>query len=463
MTLWEHDASGLIDAYRAGGADPVAVLETALARIARLDPALNAFVALNPRAGAEAAASAARWRAGAPMGPLDGAPVAVKDNLAVAGMPARWGSAAFPDAPLEAEELPVARLRAAGAIVIGKTNTPEFAVEGYTGNALFGDTGNPWNPALTPGGSSGGSVAAVASGMAALALGTDGGGSLRRPAAYGGLFSLKAGIGRYARAGGLPQVLLDMEVVGGLARSARDLALLDRVLSGPDRRDPRSRAQVRAAPTPERPRILFVERLGDAPLDPAIAGRLRAAAAALADDGCAVTAGAPPFDIAPLAAAWPEIGRIGLARLAETLPGFARASAKYRVMAEDGARAPATRLLAILEEIDRLRAAAGAAFAHWDLILTPACAAQPWPKGESHLPMIDGQPVGPRGHAVYTGWVNAIGHPALSAPCGRDADGMPVGLHLVGDLGAEPLLLAMAERCERLLGGWRDWPAMALG
>ena len=118
--------------------------------------------------------------------------------------------------------------------------------------------------------------------------------------------------------------------------------------------------------------------------------------------------------------------------------------------------------MAILEEIDRLRAAAGAAFAQWDLILTPACAAQPWPKGETHPPVIDGQPVGPRGHAIYTGWVNAIGHPALSAPCGRDGDGMPVGLQLVGDLGAEPLLLAMAARCERLLGGWRGWPPMAL-
>ena len=462
MKLWEHDTSGLIDAYRAGAADPEAVVDTALARIARLDPALNAFVALNPQARAQARASAARWRTGAPMGPLDGAPVAVKDNLAAAGMPARWGSAAFPEAPLEADELPVARLRAAGAIILGKTNTPEFAVEGYTGNALFGDTGNPWNPALTPGGSSGGSVAAVASGMAPLALGTDGGGSLRRPAAYGGLFSLKAGVGRHARAGGLPQVLLDMEVVGGLTRSARDLALLDAVLTGPDRRDPRSRAQAPAAPLPARPRILFVERFGDAPLDPAIAGRLRAAAAALADDGCAVTAGAPPFDVGPLAAMWSEIGAIGLARLAQTLPGFARASAKYRAIAAEGARAPATRLLAILEEIDRLRAAAGAAFAQWDLILNPACAAQPWPKGETHPPVIDGQPVGPRGHAIYTGWVNAIGHPALCAPCGRDGDGMPVGLQLVGDLGAEPLLLAMAARCERLLGGWRGWPPMAL-
>ncbi|MGF1658262.1 MAG: amidase [Rubrimonas sp.] len=459
--LWTLDAAGLVEAYRAGSADPVEALEAARDRIARLDPALGAFVAPNPQARAEAEASAARWRAGAPLGTLDGVPVALKDNLAARGMPARWGGPTFPDAPLAQDELPVARLRAAGAVALGKTNTPEFAVEGYTGNALFGDTGNPWAPDLTPGGSSGGSVAAVAAGMATLALGTDGGGSLRRPAAYCGLFSLKAGIGRYARAGGLPQVLLDMEVVGGLTRSARDLALLDAVLAGPDRRDPRARAQAPEAPVPQRPRILFVERFGDAPLDPVIAARLREAAAALAADGCAVTEGALPFDVAPLSAMWPEIAKIGLARLAETLPGFAQASPKYRAMADEGAALPATRLLAIIEEIDRLRSAASRAFAEIDLILTPACAAQPWPKGESHPPEIDGVAVGPRGHAIYTGWVNAIGCPALSAPCGRDAHGSPVGLQLVADLGGEPLLLTMAARCERLFGGWSAWPAMA--
>lgn len=304
-------------------------------------------------------------------------------------------------------------------------------------------------------------MAAVAAGMAPLALGTDGGGSLRRPAAYGGLFGLKAGIGRYARADGLPQLLLDMEVVGGLTRSARDLALLDAVLAGPNRRDPRARAQTLAAAIPTHPRILFVERLGDAPLDPQIAARLRAASAALADDGCVVSEGAMPFDVDRLAGFWPDIGRIGLARLAETLPDFARASPKYRAMAQEGAALPATRLLAILQELERLRAEASRAFADCDLILTPACAAQPWPKGESHPTEIDGQTVGPRGHAVHTGWVNAIGHPALSAPCGADARGLPVGLQLVGDLGAEPLLLTMAERCERLFGGSRGWPAMA--
>ena len=121
---------------------------------------------------------------------------------------------------------------------------------------------------------------------------------------------------------------------------------------------------------------------------------------------------------------------------------------------------------AIVQEIERLRADAGRAFADFDMILTPACAAQPWPRGETHPAIIDDRPVGPRGHAVYTGWVNAIGHPALAAPCGHDSQGLPVGLQLVGDLGAEPLLLAMAGRCERLFGldrGRHAWPAIARG
>ena len=196
---WRLTATELLCAYRAGTLTPAAVLDAALARIARLDPALNAVVALSPTAREEAARSTARWAAGMPRGPLDGVPVMVKDNMIVAGMPATFGSALFADRPQDEDELPIRRLREAGAIVVAKTNTPEFAVEGYTGNRLFGVTRNPFDPDLTPGGSSGGSVAAVAAGFVPLALGTDGGGSTRRPAAYTGLVGLKPGIGAIAR------------------------------------------------------------------------------------------------------------------------------------------------------------------------------------------------------------------------------------------------------------------------
>lgn len=461
--LWQKDAAGLAEAYRGGEANPVEAVRELRARIAAIDPRLNAFVALNERAEAEAAESARRLREGRERGPLEGVPLAIKDNLCVAGMPAAWGSAVFAGRPCTADELPIGRLRAAGAVFLGKTNTPEFAVEGYTGNALFGVTGNPWNPALTPGGSSGGTVTAVAAGLAPAGIGTDGGGSIRRPAAYTGLFGLKPGIGRCPRAGGLPQVLLDFEVVGPLTRSARDLRLVFSVLAGADRADPCSRARMPEVSRPGALRILYAERLGEAPLDPRIRGRVAAAAERLAALGHRVEAGPLPFDLGPLNAGWSMIAQVGLAAMREAVPAMAeRAGARYLALADEGARVPARALWAMLESIGRLRAEVSRFFADWDVVMTPACAARPWPAGESHPETIDGQPVGPRGHAVYTGWVNACGHPAVTLPAGRDGEGMPVGFQLVGDLGSEEMLIDLAEAWEAAGHGWSAWPDVAL-
>src|SRR5205807_6414926 len=158
--------------------------------------------------------SAGRWDSGRPASPLDGVPVTVKDNILVAGMRATWGSRLYRDYVAEEDETPVRRLREAGAVILGKTNVPEFTLHGFTHNAVFGTTGNPWNPALTPGGSSGGAVAAVASGMGALAFGTDGGGSIRRPAAYTGLIGFKPSRDTVRRGKGFPAILHDFEVIG---------------------------------------------------------------------------------------------------------------------------------------------------------------------------------------------------------------------------------------------------------
>src|SRR4029079_1523772 len=158
--------------------------EATLARIEDVNPHLNAIVTLD-LAGARAAADAStrRWRNGEPLGPLDGVPVTIKDSIWVRGLRTTWGSSLYADFIPDSDEAPVARLREAGAVILGKTNVPQFTLQGYTDNCLFGPTRNPWDLALTPGGSSGGAVAAVASGMGPLALGTDGGGSIRRPSA----------------------------------------------------------------------------------------------------------------------------------------------------------------------------------------------------------------------------------------------------------------------------------------
>ena len=238
----------------------------------------------------EAEASARRWREGAARGPLDGVPVTIKDNLSVAGMPATFGSPAYRSfIPVE-DELPVARIRQAGAVVLGKTNLPEFALEGYTDNALFGATGNPFDPALTTGGSTGGGAASVAALYAPVALGTDGGGSLRRPAAHCGLFALKTSIGRIPRRGGLPQLLFDFEVAGALTRTLRDTRTVYETMAATV-----SASAPIAPPEPPLPRpplrILAVEFFGDAPLDPEIGRSFRAFIDRLATHGHDVRAG----------------------------------------------------------------------------------------------------------------------------------------------------------------------------
>ena len=237
---WQLSATGLAAAFAGGKTTPGAHLEQLLARIAELNPELNAIIALDPGVREAAKESTQRIAANRARSALEGVPVTVKDSILVAGLPCTWGSRVFEQYVPALDELPVARLRAAGALILGKTNVSEFTLEGYTWNPLHGVTRNPWNPKLTPGGSSGGAVASVAAGLAPLALGTDGGGSIRRPASHTGLVGLKPSIGRVARGPSLPQILLDMEVIGPIARTVEDAALLYRAIAGPDARDRRS-------------------------------------------------------------------------------------------------------------------------------------------------------------------------------------------------------------------------------
>ncbi|MBD3678542.1 MAG: amidase [Rhodobacteraceae bacterium] len=459
--LWQLGAADLSAAYRSGETDPSEVVSELADRIETLNPVLDAYVALAPDLEAQAEASLRRYRENAPLSHLDGVPIAVKDNLHVAGLPTAWGGATFSGTP-EADELPVARLRAAGAILVGKTNTPEFAVEGYTANARFGVTRNPWDPALTPGGSSGGTVSALAAGLATLGIGTDGGGSTRRPAGHTGLYGLKPTIGRIARAGGLPQVLMDFEVIGPFARSPDDLRLLYSTRAGPDRRDPVSRCVPSFTRLDAPLRVLFVPRLGSHPCDPAILSATRDLARRLAEAGHDVEESDLPLDLAEIDAFWGAFAQIGLAHLRETVPAMhENAGALYLAMADTGAAIPASSLFGAIGAVHRLRAATSRLFGDWDIILMPTAAAQPWSAEQSHPEEIDGQPVGPRGHAIYTGWVNASGHPAIAVPAGFDAAGLPIGCQLIGDLGSEDLLLDVASSLSDPTGTWR-WPELAL-
>ena len=194
--LWKRSAAELSAAYRDGSATPEDALAAVLKRLDAVNPRINAVITLD-RTGAQLAAkeSTQRWKEGHARSPLDGVPITIKDNILVGGLRATWGSRLYADHVPANDEEPVVRLRNAGVVIVGKTNVPEFTLHGTTRNELFGVTRNPFDLALTPGGSSGGAAAAVASGIGPLALGTDGGGSIRRPAAHTGLVGFKPSTG----------------------------------------------------------------------------------------------------------------------------------------------------------------------------------------------------------------------------------------------------------------------------
>lgn len=463
-TLWRLPATELQRRYRDGTLAPRAVVDAVLARCDAVNPRLNAVVARRDDAlRAEADAAGERFARGTPLGPLDGMPLTVKDSLFATGLPTTCGTAALRHHVPAHDELAVARARAGGALIVGKTNVPEFANDGYTANPLFGATGNPWNPALTPGGSSGGAVAAVAAGIAPLAIAQDGGGSIRRPASHTGLVGLKPSLGAWPREHALPGLLLDFDCIGPVARTVADAKLLFDALRGPAAADRHSLAAAQAAAEARRParlRVLYVERLLDQPLDRQIAAGCRGAVDRLAALGFEIDDGPLPLDLSLILEAWPQIGQVGLAAMFGRYPDWeAQASAKYREAAAAGRQVPGHRLWQIIEEVRRLRRDSAGLFEHRDLVVMPAAAALPWPKDEAYPPVIDGREVGPRGHAVYTGWVNAAGLPGLALPAAPSREGLPIGIQLIGPYGGDDLLLQAGAAFEAGAPWANRWPA----
>jgi len=451
---------------RDGSLSASAILDHYLQRIEQLNPALNAIIHVDAEGARKAAAQAdTRFAAKAPIGLLDGIPVAIKDNMLVAGMPCVWGTRLFAGYVADRDELPVRLLRDAGAVIVGKTNVPEFTLRGFTGNPVFGVTGNPWDPELTPGGSSGGSVSAVAAGLVPYSLGTDGGGSIRRPAGYTGIVGLKTTISRIPRADGLPPLLADCEVVGPLARSVDDTRIVMSVIARPHSDDQHSLGfpTIAEEAGPVRPlRILFVERFGDAPVDAEIAAMCREAAQSLEAFGHSVSFGPLPLDLSAISANWQVLANAGLAKLAAEMPDyFGLVTPPFADQARAGEKLAVTDYLAFLDTIAAFRVEAAQLFRDFDIVITPASAANPWPKATQFPPVIEGKDAGPRGHAVFTNWVNACGHPGLSVPAGWNAAGLPVGMQLVGAFGADDILLDLATQYEAA-APWADrWPAMA--
>ncbi len=457
---WQLDAtaqSALLDAREI---TPVDLLEQALARLDALEPVLNAFTHVD-RDGALAAAqlATARQMAGARLSPLDGVPVSVKDNIFVAGLPARWGSLLFRDFVPDRDDICVERLRAAGAVIVGKTTTPELAMSGRTDSRLSGITRSPWDPTLTPGGSSGGASASVAAGVTTLAIGTDMGGSTRLPASYTGLLGMRPSTGRIPRRFGFPATAIDFQVIGPFARTVRDMRLLYGVLAGPDARDPFSQ---RFPPEPnvtDRLRIGWFTAIGDEGATPEVAASVAAAVAGLAGANCEVVPVAAPFDLGALRGFHAVLTAAAAARIVNRFPERWRAETcdNVRAAAERGLALSAAAYVDALDALAAWRADVTAAWGDYDALICPTAAAPAW-RAEDEAP----PGLSPATQGMFGAWINAAGLPGISVPGQPHPDGRPIGVQIVAPFGHDAVVLDLAARLEAQ-APWGDrWPPLAL-
>jgi aspartyl-tRNA(Asn)/glutamyl-tRNA(Gln) amidotransferase subunit A len=441
--LWMCRATELNALLNRNEVSPVEILASVLGRIEAANGAINAFCHVaRTSAGQAALASEARCRQGRRLGPLDGIPVHVKDNLFVGGMPAAWGSLLYKDFAPAQDDLSVAALRASGAVLTGKTNTPEFALSGRTENALFGRTLNPWNTDMTPGGSSGGCAAAVAAGMGPLGLATDAGGSVRRPAGYCGVVGLKTTLGSVPRRHGFMATVHDFQTIGPIARTASDAALLFDVIKGGE-------IGARAESGPMRIGLA----LDDYTLDAAVRERVAAMGALLAEAGHEVEAVAVPWDADEIEYLWTLFSAAGAARIAGRFPEedwVAMASPAIQSLARYGAKIPAAEYVEGLDKLQALRRHADTWFECHTCLITPTSPCTAWPADAAYPQTIGGQGAGARSASVYAAVANAAGLPALSVPVGLDARGLPIGLQILGQRGSDHGLLALGRQVESL-------------
>jgi amidase len=455
----ESSAREMADAVRRREISARELMGLHLARIAERNPQLNAIVSLDEeRARAGAAAADEATARGEELGPLHGLPFAFKDTHDVAGWRTTYGSPLFADHVPEADDLVVARIRAAGAVTIGKTNVPEFATGSHTFNPVFGTTVNPVDPTRSAGGSSGGAACALRAGMVPLADGSDMGGSLRNPASFCGVVGLRPSLGR------VPSWPTDnlwetTSVSGPLARSVDDLALLLSVLAGPDPRVPTALADPGSTFDGISPaglrglRVALSADLGGLlEVDPEVRRVVEAAGARLAAAGAAVEPAYPDLreadDTFRTLRAWTfqsSLGDLLAAHPGELKPSLAdNIRAGESLTGADVARAFRHRTTIA----ERMRVF----FESYDVLVLPTSQVPPFPAEQEYPAEINGRVM-----PTYLDWmrsayvITVTGCPAISVPAGETADGLPVGMQVVAAFGADRRLLEVAAACEQVL------------
>jgi aspartyl-tRNA(Asn)/glutamyl-tRNA(Gln) amidotransferase subunit A len=469
------DAVTLAGLIRSRKLSPVEVTDAVLARMDKLEPILHAFCTPTPEIARKAAKDIEkRIMAGEDVGPLAGVPWGCKDLICTAGIKTASGSFAYADFVPDEDDVVVERMRGAGAVILGKTNVPEFGYSGVGHNPLFSTTRNPWNIELTPGGSSAGSGAAVASGMGPFSIGSDGGGSVRIPSSFSGLYGLKASMGRVPLYPGVKDERYPgvssweaLEHIGPMSRTVADSALMLSVIAGPDDRDNRSlprqdgfdwmaslKGDLKGL------KVAYSPDWGYAAVDKRVRDIVGKAVKVFERDlGCIVEEASPGWEN-PYQAFWGLLaGETDLKgmremerRLGDKMTPHLRDFLKTEWTAEQLTDAMVARK-AVNNKMWRF-------MRKYDLLLTPTLAVPPFEVGIQGPTMIDGREVEPFEWLHFTYPLNFTGQPAASVPAGWTDDGLPIGLQIVGRHLDDALVLK-ASACFEAAQPWRDrWPPM---
>lgn len=452
--LADRSATELARLVASREVSPVTVVEACLARVERYNPLINAVVTLNPRALDDARALERRLMQRGEPGLLAGLPVGIKDVTPVAGLRTTYGSPIYRDHVPAEDALVVQRLRAAGAIILGKTNCPEFAAGGNTFNEVFGRTRNPWDPTRSAGGSTGGGAAGLVTGMIALAEGTDLGGSLRIPASFCGVVGLRPSVGL------VPTYPADwlwdtMQVEGPVARTAEDVGLMLQAVSGPSAlsplaqpRDGRDFVAAVARGVPKGLRLGYCRDIAGIGVDPAIEQVCSRAARGLEDVAATVeevelNLGFARRAFLALRGLWfvaqmyPRLDQLD--RFGKNVAGNIRAGLDTTTRDLGDAEQARTRIWLLFRDF----------FARFDYLITPCMAVPPFPVDQNYPETVAGKKM-----ETYVDWIaptfvlSLTGLPVASVPCGLDPDGLPVGLQIVGKPQGEEAVLALAAQLQ---------------